>query len=182
MNPAELIIDLIATTCRELRTEIQDLSPADLAWQPDARGNAIGITVWHCCRWLDLLAVQALQDRPAQEETWFTAGWAEKTGYDPRGIGYLGLGALTGYSWEEAGRVPALSANEHTQYLDQVGAALQRELQALGPQVLDQRAPGLGGGRNVYGWVRPVLTGIIGHLGEIRALKALKTRQQAASG
>ena len=43
-----------------------------------------------------LYAAQALANRPAAEELWQTRGWAALTGYDPRGIGYLGLGLLTG--------------------------------------------------------------------------------------
>src|SRR5687768_6054291 len=94
MNANEVLADLVQTLATWLRDELGELAPEALAWQPDPQGNGIGVTVWHVSRWLDLLAVQILQARPAADEQWQTQGWATRTGYDPRRIGYRGLGAL----------------------------------------------------------------------------------------
>lgn len=41
---------------------------------------------------------------------------------------------------------------------------------------LFEPVPGLGGKRTPYQWIRPILTGSYGHLGEIEALKAMQRR------
>ena len=112
MNDIELLAEWVEDFAHDVRSEIEDLSPEDLAWQTDPQANSIGVTVWHVSRWLDLLTVRALQNRSPEEEQWHTEGWAAKTGYDPRGIGYRGLGAITGYTWEEVQAIPPLSADE----------------------------------------------------------------------
>src|SRR5260370_30284396 len=104
------------------------LSPTELAWRPDAQGNSIGVTVWHYSRWLDLLVVRFLQNRSAGEEQWHTQGWATRTGYDPRGIGFAGLGAITGYTQEEVAAIPQMSGEELLAYLDQACTVLRQYL------------------------------------------------------
>jgi hypothetical protein len=177
MTDRELLADLVRYLAVRVREEVESLSPEELAWQPDARGNGIGVTVWHFSRWLDVLAVRVLGGRSAAEEQWQTRGWAAKSGYDPRGIGYLGLGALTGYTWEEVLAIPALSANDLRAYLDQVTGALRDTLLSLPDGALHQ--PGTDGdaARTAYDRVRAVLTGCFGHVGEIEALKALRARR-----
>jgi DinB superfamily len=177
MNANELLADLVQTLAASLREELGELSPEALAWQPDPEGNGIGITVWHVSRWLDLLAVQILQARPAPEEQWHTRGWAARTGYDPRGIGYRGLGALTGYTWAEVEAVPPLPAADLLAYLDQAATALRDHLLALPTAALWQPAPGGNGTRTVYDYVKGPLLGAYGHIGEIAALKALRARR-----
>ena len=84
---------------RGVREEIAELSPEALAWRPREQSNSIGVTVWHCARWLDVIAIQALKSLPGDQEHWRTQGWAARTGYDPRGHGQAGLGNITGYAW-----------------------------------------------------------------------------------
>jgi hypothetical protein len=179
MKNVELIADLVAYLARSVRQEVAGMSEEELTWQPDAEGNSIAITVWHFSRWLDLLTVRAFENRPPEEEQWQTRGWAKKTGYDPRGIGYQGFGALTGYTQEEVAAVPVLSADELLTYLDQVCEALQQHLLLLPEEALYQPAMGLGGRRTPYQWIKSILLGSYGHLGEIEALKAMQGRAQA---
>src|SRR5262249_54856148 len=133
-------------------------------------------TVWHFSRWLDMLAVQALANRSAGEEWWQANGWAARTGYDPRGIGYLGLGLLTGYTQAEEAAVPRLTASELLDYLDQACGALREQLLALPSEALYQPTPGLGGKRKVYDLLTTILMGCFGHVGEVEALKAMRER------
>jgi len=91
----------------------------------------------------------------------------------------LGLGAVTGYTWEEVQAIPSLSAEELLAYLDQACHALSQHLLTMSPEALHQSVPGLGDQRTAYEWVKPVLKGCLGHLGEIQALKAMKARKIA---
>ncbi len=47
MQGNELYADLIASLVEGTHGEVKALSPQELAWQPDAEGNGIGVTVWH---------------------------------------------------------------------------------------------------------------------------------------
>jgi hypothetical protein len=176
MRDVELLADLIEKLVRDVRAEIAELSLEELGWQPDPEANNIGVTVWHFSRWLDMLAVQALANRPAAEELWQTCGWAARTGYDPRGIGYRGLGLLTGYSQAEVAAVPHLVAGQLLEYLEQASRALREQLLALPSEALYLPTPGLGGKRTVYDLSTSVLMGCFGHVGEIEALKAMRER------
>src|SRR5262245_23677040 len=176
MRDVELLADLVAKLARDVHAEIAELSPEELAWQPDPEANHIGVTVWHFSRWLDMLAVQALANLPAAEELWQTRGWAAQTGYDPRGIGYRGLGLLTGYTQAEVAAVPHLSAGQLLEYLEQVSGALRERLLGMPSEALDLATPGLGGKRTVYDLLTSILMGCFGHLGEIEAIKAMRER------
>jgi hypothetical protein len=179
MTDGELLTEWLELLAEQLRDEIAGLSPEALAWQPDDAANNIGVTVWHVARWFDVLTVQVLENRPAAEEYWHTAGWAAQTGYDPRGIGRGGLGNVTGYTLEEVRAIPALSADELRRYLDQVCTALLAQLRALPPGALHQPTPGRGGKYTAYQWLKTLLPGSFGHVGEIQAIKALRERALA---
>ena len=176
MRDVELLADLFRYMAQGIRQVVAGLSREELTWQPDAQGNSIGVTVWHCSRWLDVLTVQLLEHQAASSEQWQTRGWAEKTGYDPRGIGYGGFGAITGYTQQEVAAIPFLDADEHLTYLDQVVEALCHRLLSLPEGALDQPLIAAGRKRSAYQWIRMLLMGFAGHVGEIEALKAMQTR------
>lgn len=191
MDDIELLAEWVQDLAHDVRHEIKSLSPEELAWQPDAQGNSIGVTVWHFSRWLDFLLVRGFLNQPPEAEQWHTNGWREKTGYDPRGIGYQGWGALTGYRWDEVQAVPTLSVDDLLDYLDQTALAMHDYILALSPEHLHQPIAGLGGGGpwyalrfggttgTVYQWLKIVIKGSLRHLGEIQAFKAIQTRAKA---
>ncbi len=174
MEDVTLLVEWLQDLEQEIHTEIEPLSQEALVWQPAPQANSIGITVWHFSRWLDVLATQAIQNLPASEEQWHQQGWAAKTGYDPRGIGLYGIGAISGYTWEEVEAIPALSTEETLLYFDQAREVLIQQLKALPDDVLHKTAPGLNGQRTIYGWVKSILKGCLKHLGEIQALKTIQ--------
>jgi hypothetical protein len=176
MRDVEMLADLVTYAAQGTRHVVAGLSREELTWRPDAEGNSIGETVWHCSRWLDVLTVQLLEHRPAEAEQWHTRGWAEKTDYDPRGIGYGGFGAITGYTQAEVAAIPFLSADEHLTYLDQVCEPLCQRLLSLPEGALDQPIVAAGRKRSAYQWIRMLLMGFAGHVGEMEALKAMQTR------
>ena len=180
MTDVEMLVDWIALLEGQMRDEIAELGPEMLAWQPDPGANSIGVTAWHVARWLDVLTVQVLENRPAAEEYWHTDGWTARTGYDPRGCGRNGLGNVTGYTLDEVRAIPALAADELLAYLDRVCRALRARLTSLGSDALYQPAPGRGGKYTPYQWIQSLLPGCFGHVGEIQALKGLRERGMAA--
>jgi hypothetical protein len=171
-----MLADLFTYAVQGTRRVVAGLSREELTWRPDTEGNNIGETVWHCSRWLDVLTVQLLEHQPASVEQWQTRGWAEKTGYDPRGIGYGGFGAITGYTQQEVAAIPFLDAQEQLTYLDQVYEALCHRLLALPEGALEQPILAAGRKRSAYEWIRMLLMGFAGHVGEMEALKAIQTR------
>ena len=182
MTDVELLAEWIEDLRKDVRRVIEELPPEALDWQPDAEANSIGLTVWHVSRWLDLLAVRVFQNRAQSEEQWFTRGWAEKYQYDPSGLGLAGLGALTGYTLDQARAVPPIRGADLIVYLEQVVSTLAALLRALPEGSLHELAPGLQEirpGRTRYDWVKPVLQGILGHLGEIVAIRAMYQRTSA---
>jgi len=176
MRDLEIWADILTYGAEGIQRIVAGLSREELEWRPDAEGNSIDVTVWHCSRWLDVLAVQLLENRPAEEEQWHTRGWAGKTGYDPRGIGAGGFGAITSYTQEEVAAIPALTADEQLTYLDQVCEALKKILLSMPEGVLYEPVKGVGKKRTAYQWIRMLLLGCVGHVGEIEALRALQTR------
>lgn len=177
MTDLELLAELISDLARDLRPEIQPLSAEELAWQPGPQANSIGVTVWHIARGLDLLAVRVLQALPAEAELWHTLGWREKTGYDPRGLGYGGWGVVTGYTWEEVLAIPQQSAAELLQYLDAACAVLVPLVRTFSSESARQPAIGLLGGRlSYYQWIKEFYKGFQAHVGEIVAIKALQQK------
>jgi|GEM_PF-881924 len=181
MTDVELLVDWIDDFASKMRREVGPLTHEELYWQPDAEANSIGVTVWHVSRWLDLLTVRALENRPPDDEQWHTRGWLDKTGYDPRGVGYGGLGAITGYTLEEVAAIPRLSSDDLLAYLDQVCEALREHLLAMPAGALHDIAPGLGGKYTPYDWLKMLMPGCYGHLGEIQALRAMHARSLRSS-
>lgn len=177
MKDVEVLADLITSISERTRSIVTGLSRAELAWRPDAQGNSIGVTVWHYSRWLDLLVIRLLKNKPAEEEQWHTQGWMTRTGYDPRGIGFGGLGAITGYTQKEVSVLPEMSAEELLAYLDQGCNVLHQHLLTMPEGSLEKPALGQTK-RTIYQLVQGILMGSIEHIGEIEALKALQVRAQ----
>ena len=149
-----------------VREQIARLDEDALEWRADDRGNNVRETVWHMARWIDLLT-RILDGTQPSTERWFTDGWAQRTSYDPRGIGDSGLGTMTGYTFEEVLKIPRLDATELIRYLDSVVGPLAQRLRAL-PD--DEAAA-----RSVRR-VTSILQGCFSHLGEIDALLAIRER------
>jgi hypothetical protein len=182
VNDIELLAELIDELARDLRPEIQALTVQELAWQPGPESNSIGVTLWHIARGLDLLATRVLQGKPAEEELWHTRGWREKTGYDPRGVGYGGWGVLTGYTWEDVQAIPQLAAEELLTYLDEVCTVVTAQIRTLTSETARQPAATLMDGRlSYYRWIKEFYKGFQAHVGEIMALKALMKKAAASA-
>jgi hypothetical protein len=177
MTDKEVLIDLMNELGSEIGNEIGEMGLEELAWQPDPQANSIGVTVWHVARWLDVLAARILHTGADTDELWHTQGWTERTGYDPRGIGTSGLGNVTGYTMEEVAAIPTMSAADLLAYLDSAIQAVNSRVAEMPEGALYERVPGLGKSRTAYAWIKLLLKGGMGHLGEIQTLKAMQERR-----
>ncbi|HVF99327.1 MAG TPA: DinB family protein [Chloroflexia bacterium] len=180
MTDKEVLIDLLNELGTGVRDEIGEMGAEELAWQPDPRANSVGVTVWHVARWLDVLAARILHTGADVDELWHARGWAVKTGYDPRGIGASGLGNVTGYTLEEVAAIPGMSATDLLAYLDSTIQAVNSRIAEMPEGALYAKVPGLGKSRTAYGWIKLLLKGGMGHLGEIETLKAMRERRSVA--
>ena len=92
----DILIDMLQIFSHWVHKVLSEVSSDALYWQPDDEANNIAVTVWHFSRAFDILKVHVLENKPSEEELWFTQSWAELTGYDPRGLGWGGFGFLAG--------------------------------------------------------------------------------------
>ena len=166
MRDTELMAKWFEDVGTGIRRRLASVDDDALEWRADERGNNVRETVWHMARWIDVLT-RFLRGTEPETERWFTDGWAQRTGYDPRGIGGDGLGTLTGYTFQEVLAVPRLSATELVRYLDSVIGPLAQRLRELPDDDAGGRAV-----RRVTG----ILQGCLAHIGEIDALLAIRTR------
>src|SRR5712691_3934810 len=166
MRDTELIAKWFEDVGTRIRDQFKALDEDALEWRADDRGNNIRETVWHMARWIDVLT-RTLRGTQPSTERWFTDGWAQRTSYDPRGIGDDGRGALTGYTFQEVLAIPRLDATELVRYLDSVIGPLAQRLRALPDDEAAARAV-----RRASG----ILLGCLGHIGEIDALLAIRER------
>ncbi len=68
MTDVELLASWLDDLSRSLHRTVDKMPPEQLAWQPDAEANSIGVTVWHMARWLDALAVIGIDSCDALEQ------------------------------------------------------------------------------------------------------------------
>ena len=158
----ELLAEWVADLRGSVERQLARTPEAALHWRPARETNSIADTVWHIARWLDLVAMW-LQNAAAERQHWIADGWAERTGYDPRGLGTDGLGAISGYTFDEVEAIPQLRADQLLGYLGAVCDDVIPRLRAT-DDASAQRYKG-------------VVQGIFGHLGEIAALRTLYERQ-----
>ncbi|MBX7112048.1 MAG: DinB family protein [Dehalococcoidia bacterium] len=89
-----------------LARRLDGLTEDQLVWRPAPRANHIAFIVWHCLRACDWQLGRVRGVTP-DLEAWHTAGFRDRTGYDPRGLGSRGLGIGTGYTLAMVEAVPA---------------------------------------------------------------------------
>ena len=172
MNANEVLIDLLEDNRRRVKRLLGATSDECLYWKPEAGANSIAITLWHMARMFDVFLTQQARGDPAEAEGWFRGGWAERTGYDPRGVGQNGWGMLTGYTQAEAAALPQLSREELLGYLDEVYDAVKAYLASTPEQALLMAGAGFEGRYSRYQCIQMPLMDNARHLGEIYAIKA----------
>jgi len=158
----ELLADWVTDLHALIERQLARTPDAALHWRPARETNSIGDTVWHIARWLDLVCTW-LQNAAPERQHWMADGWAERTGYDPRGVGTDGLGAISGYTFAEVEAIPSLRADQLREYLDSVCDDVIPRLRGADDSAA-QRYKG-------------VVQGTFSHLGEIATIRTLYERQ-----
>src|SRR4030065_570818 len=136
MNANDVLIDLLEDNRRRLHRELSKMSEECRLWKPEADANSIAITIWHMARIFDVFLTQQAKGDTSGDECWFHNGWAERTGYDPRGIGPNGWGMLTGYTEEEVDVMPQLTRPQVLEYLDEVYDSVKEYLTRMSKEQL----------------------------------------------
>jgi len=170
----DALVEWLRDLEQEMLARLELMSEAELGFRPHPHSNSADVTVWHLGRWFDVLASRRISGALTQPERWYRDGWAEQTSYDPKGIGFLGLGTLTGYSVEEMLAVPALGSKVLTSYLS---GAIIDIIDVIGDMTHDElHRPGPAGLPSPYQAVGSTIQGSFGHLGEIDCLVSLHHR------
>ena len=176
-NRAEMLADLFAFSYRWTRDAVAKMPEAMLRWRPDPEANTIALTVWHVARMTDIFKTRFIAGGAQDEELWFSGGWAERTGYDPRGIGIQGMGGLLGYSADEVADVPAFAREELLFYFDATLEAMVEHLRALDDEALDAPRKGISVEQSAYAFARHILMDATRHSGEIFAIAEMWRRR-----
>jgi hypothetical protein len=145
MQGKQVLLDLREDNSVCVHQLLEECNDVLLHWQSDPEMNSIAVTLWHVSRVFDVFMTQHIQDLPYQQEAWFQSGWAQKTGYNPHGLGTNGWGMLTGYSVEEMQKIPAFEKEVLRRYFDEVISIIRSFLEQTGEQELAKAAPGYEG-------------------------------------
>jgi hypothetical protein len=177
MNANDVLIDLLEDNRRRLHRAFAAISDDCVSWKPEPGANNILITVWHMARLFDVFLTRQVKGELAEQECWFQYGWAERTGYDPRGAGQNGWGMLTGYTPEEVAAIPQLSREQALGYLDQVYDLVREYLPGTPIEMLLAPGAGFEGKYSKYQCIQMALLDNVRHLGEIYAIQARRERR-----
>lgn len=182
MNANDVVIDYLDDNRRRLLRVMKDVSDDCLYWSPDGEANSIALIIWHMGRLLDVFLTQLVLGQLAENECWFRGGWAEQTGYDPRGIGRDGWGSINDYTQEEVAAIPRFTRDQILDYHGQVCDSIRDTVRMNSIEELLKDAPGFNGRYSIYQVIGMALQDNVRHLGEIYALRAMWERQNKGEG
>ena len=127
MEIVALIEQTLGDYWERMDRALEGLTPAELAWRPDAESNSIAFIVWHVARvedrWIQVFA-QGIPD------VWTKEGWHEK----------LGLAedyAFVGLSAEQLGNFPTITKENLDGYRHAVQHGTQAYVKNLDADGLD---------------------------------------------
>ena len=179
LTGVEVMIDYLDDNLRRLKRDIGGINDTCLHWQIDVSANSIAVTLWHMGRFLDVFFTQLALGLPSTEECWFRYGWAEKTGYDPRGIGRDGWGSLNEYTLEEVSALPRFTKDQLLDFIEQVYDTVRGYLSSTHFEDLAKPGAGFSGKFTRYQVISMALMDNVRHLGEIRLIKSLWERSKS---
>lgn len=174
----DVLIDILEDNRRRVKRTVNALDDAGLHWSTDGEANSIAVTLWHMGRLLDVFFVRLAHGKPATEECWIRNGWAERTGYNPHGIGRDGWGSVNGYTQDDVAAIPHLTAEQLLTYLDEVYDTVKGYFATASIATMQEKAPGFEGKFSIYQCIQMALMDNIRHLGEITTIKSMWERQQ----
>ena len=178
LNGNEVMVDYLDDNLRRLKRYLELINDEALYWLIDPGSINIATHLWHMGRILDVFFTQLALGLPSDEERWIAGGWAEQTGYDPRGLGRDGWGSLNEYSLEEVTAMPKLSLELLLNFIEDVYGTVREFLLATPMLILAKPAAAFDGQFTQYQVISMALMDNVRHVGEIRLIKSLWGRTQ----
>lgn len=129
MNTIEYLTMQAAALPAAVHRRLDELTDEQFVWRPEARSNHVAFIAWHCLRACDWQLGRVRGVTP-DNEVWQEAGFRERTGYDPRGLGTRGIGIGTGFTLEMVDAVP-YSKQLVFDYVDAVAEAYKQQLATM---------------------------------------------------
>jgi hypothetical protein len=157
----------------DLWASISTVDDAAFARRPTPEGNPINFNYFHVLRhWDRDLNVRILAKDP-QQDAWHRAGFAAKSGYDPMGKGFNGMGTGYGYTAADVDSVTASRAAlmEYQQMLMEETQALLDSLDEADLTV--ERPSPSGSALTTAGRLQHLITHTYIHVGDIEYIKGL---------
>ena len=127
METLSLIEQTLEDYWQRMERALDGLTPAELAWRPDAESNSIAFIVWHVVRVEDRWIQAFAQGIP---DVWARDGWYEKLGLSENEIGF-------GLTVEQLGKFPAIAKENLDGYRHAVQNETQAYLKSLKAEDLD---------------------------------------------
>jgi len=174
----EVMVDYLDDNLRRLKRTLAGITDDCLHWQSDPESNSIATNLWHMGRILDVFFTRLALGLPSHEERWIAGGWAEKTGYDPRGLGRDGWGSVNEYSREEVAAMPKFDLVLLLDFIAEVYDTVRAYISDTPSKSLAAPAPGFEGQFTQYQVISMALADNIRHLGEIRLIQSLWGRNR----
>jgi hypothetical protein len=171
-NANEIMIDYLDDNQRRLMRVMAKMGEECLHWTPDPGANSIAVTIWHMGRLMDVFLTQLVLGEPSECECWIRNSWAERTNYDPRGLGRDGWGSVNGYTADEVAAIPRFTKEQLLGYIDDVYKAFRRTVGETPMADLADPAPGFEKQYTKYQVLSMALLDNVRHLGEVYTLKA----------
>ena len=172
----DVVIDYLDDNLRRLKRTLADITDDCLHWQADAEANSIALIIWHMGRLLDVFFTQLALGQDSDQERWIAGSWAEKTGYDPRGLGRDGWGSLNEYTPDEVAAMPKFALPLLLDFIAEVYNTVRKYLASTPLKSLAAPAPGFDGQFTQYQVISMALMDNVRHLGEIVLIKSLWER------
>jgi len=162
METAVYIQKQFASAKRQFDGVMQDTTEEQINWAPSGTANAIGVTLVHMVGTLDNAFQSVLQGKPL---LWDSEGWGEK----------LGLSGLPGrvHGWDEI-KSKHLPLEPALGYAAVVFKQVDECIAGLTAAELDRLVTFYGNERPVADLYVMQLSHLLGHTGEIAALKGMQ--------
>ena len=174
----EVMVNCLEDNLRRVKRYVESVNDESLHWLIDPEAISIATNMWHMGRILDVFFTQLALGLPSDDERWFAGDWAEKTGYDPRGLGRDGWGSLNEYTHEEVAAMPKFSLELLLAFLEDVYGTVREYLLATPMLEMAKPAAAFEGRFTRYQVISMALMDNIRHLGEIRLIRSLWQRAQ----
>jgi hypothetical protein len=101
----DVLLAMLENFRNAAKRRLNDITPEQIKERPAAGVNPVGFTVWHALRGQDR-GFGSVTGKGSDGEVWGSAGFHQRTGYDPRGMGFRGIGIGTGFTRSMVDDVP----------------------------------------------------------------------------